>query len=170
MGGRGSASSTSSGSFVMNEDGLRQYVDDGNYDLSYQRGHMPGNPADGETSTWITDLRSGQVFPKDFLDHPDWYVSKLTSDGEFNRILQTVRRAQNNPDMEVTVYRGTDFSNLNPGDWVTLSREYAEQYVGEGGNSPNGKVYSYRVKASELSFDGDALEEMGYWGKRLVLR
>ena len=137
-------------------------------DLSYQRGHMPTEPSDDFNSR-VTELYKGELYPKDFLDHPEWYEgSGDVGSREFNQMMNTIRAMQGNPDMMVTIYRGIDHANLNPGDWVTMSKTYAEQYVGDGGNSPNGKVYEYHVRAGDLSTDGDSIFEMGYWGKRLL--
>ena len=69
--------------------------------------------------------------------------------------------------MEVTVYRGSPAPELNSGDWVTLSESYAMRYSGKFSENPASKLYSYKVKASELSFDGSSLLENGYFGNNL---
>ena len=87
-------------------------------------------------------------------------------------VVATLRAMQGNPDMPVRVYRGAPSNGqLNTGDWVTLSLSYANQYAGKGmySDNKNSRVYSYIVKAGELSFDGDSIFEFGYWGETITV-
>ena len=154
MGGRGSTSASA--------------------DTSYWTEHRPGNPLEhpGEVAT-IDRLGSGEFFPSDYLEHPEWYLPEIIgsvarSEKGAQETIAVLRSVQGNPDAPVTVYRGTPGDSLNRGDWVTLSRSYAEEYAGEGAYSdnPDSRVLSFTAKAGELSFDGDSLYEFGYWGKR----
>ena len=100
---------------------------------------------------------------------PGEYFPDYGNYGDEDLISSTLKKAQSNPDMEVTIYRGAPSGGtLNTGDWVTLSKKYAEDYAGSGIYSDNSgsKVYSYKVKAKDLSFDGDSFYEFGYWGKK----
>ena len=138
-------------------------------DTSYWLQHRPGDPRGEDAYVPSIDrILASDVFPDDFLQHPEYYLPDTRSaDGrETIRILKSV---QGNPDAKVTVYRGTPGNSLNTGDWVTLSRGYAEIYAGDGAYSdnPNSKVISFEVRAGDLSFDGDSLFEFGYWGVRL---
>lgn len=131
--------------------------------------HRPGNPLEypDEVAT-IDNLTSGEFFPEDFLQHPDWYLD--VSDVGARETVATLRRVQGDPDAEVTIYRGAPSGGtLNQGDWVTLSKTYADQYARDAAYSDNAnsRVYSYKVRAGDLSFDGDDIHEFGYWGKRL---
>lgn len=132
----------------------------------YRLQHRPGNPLKYPDEVATADkISSGEFFPKDFLVNTRDY---LTLDNHGGReSLQVLRSIQGKPNATVTVYRGSPVGELNKGDWVTLSRTYAEQYASGGGYSdnPNSRVYSYKVKASELSFDGDDISEFGYWGE-----
>lgn len=150
MGGRGASSSTSAAA-----------------DTSYWLQHRPGNPIDYPDEVATADkITSGDFFPSDFLDHPEWYLSM--QDAGADETVRILRRIQGNPNSEVTIYRGAPSGELNKGDWVTLSRSYAEQYAYGNLYSDNesSRVYSFKAKASELSFDGDDLSEFGYWGER----
>lgn len=149
MGGRGQSSFLSS------------------FDTSYRLDHRPGNPLEDPEGVATADkVGSGEFFPDDFLKHPEWYFS-LDEIGA-RESLDVLRSIQGRPNADVTVYRGAPVGELNQGDWVSLSKTYANEYAGDSAYSdnPNSKVYSYKVKASELSFDGDDLSEFGYWGKR----
>ena len=78
--------------------------------------------------------------------------------------------AKGNPDAEVTIYRGVpnepDINTINRGDFVTLSPKYAELHAASGygrsGDEP-GKVISQRVKVKDIYWDGNDVNEFGYF-------
>lgn len=111
-------------------------------------------------------VRSGLI-PKDALIHPEMYYSDVRLyDGK--HVAEILNQIQGNPNMLVRIYRGAPSDGiLNTGDWVSLSKKYAEQYAENGAYSdnPNSRVYGYLVKASDLSYDGDSIYEFGYWGE-----
>ena len=72
-------------------------------------------------------------------------------------MLQKIR---GNPNADVIVYRAARKNELNPGDWVTFSRAYAKDSVEP--NAPE-KVYSFKVKAKDIIFAGDDINEFGYY-------
>lgn len=132
--------------------------------------HRPGNPLENPDEVATGDkIANGDYFPKDILTHPDWYFPDYGNFKGTEKVLALYKKMQDNPEMEVTIYRGSSSGGvLNKGDWVTLCEKYAKDYVA-GGNyadNSNSKVHSYKVKAKELSFDGDSFYEMGYWGKK----
>lgn len=65
--------------------------------------------------------------------------------------IRKFKKMSGNPDMEVKVYRATPVNELNPGDWVTTSKTYADDIRNQNG----GKVYSFTVKAGELAYPND---------------
>lgn len=73
--------------------------------------------------------------------------------------------ARNSPDAEVPIYRAVPKveHGINPGDWVTPSRSYAQQHAVSNGG-PDWPVVEGRAKASELYSEGD-LHEWGYHPK-----
>lgn len=138
---------------------------------NYACPHRPGNPLEypDEVAT-IDKILCGDFFPKDLLQRPREYFPDYGNYPGTEETLSLLRKAQGNPEMTLTIYRGAPSEgHLNQGDWVTLNKRYAEQFAGNGAHSdnPNSKVYSYTVKAKELSFDGDSFYEFGYWGKSL---
>lgn len=140
-----------------------------NEDTSYRLQHRPGNPIENpdEVAT-IDKIANGNYFPKDILDNARDYFPDYDNFKGTAQTIAILKAAQKNPEMEVTIYRGAPSGGaLHQGDWVTLNKAYAEDYA-KGGNysdNDNSKVYSYKVKAKELSFDGDSIYEFGYWGK-----
>lgn len=134
--------------------------------------HRPGNPLDypDEVAT-VDKILSGDYFPKDILDKPACYFTDYKNDSETKKMLRDLKLSQKNPNKKLTIYRGAPSNGeLNTGDWVTLSRTYAEKYAGNGeySDSKDSKVYSYEVEAKDLSFDGDSIYEYGYWGTKII--
>jgi hypothetical protein len=54
-----------------------------------------------------------------------------------------------------------DINNINPGDWVTLTREYAKDH-GESALRGQYKILSQKVKAKDLWTNADSIHEFGY--------
>ena len=132
--------------------------------LDYQMYHRPPKIGVGNTTSLDKILSSGK-YSEAYFDKGRYSDSAIAADSD--KVLEILRKAQNNPDMEVTVYRGSPAPELNSGDWVTLSESYAKRYSGKFSENPASKLYSYKVKASELSFDGSSLLENGYFGNNL---
>jgi len=127
---------------------------------------MPHRPSDcREFPEYRLDkLTDGGVIPADFIDKPWIYVPDAFRYGG-KAIAGVMKAVQGKPDEEIYIYRGAPDSILHTGDWVTLSPEYAAVYSGTGMYAGEGsETYRYKVKASDISFDGDDLHEFGYWG------
>lgn len=77
-------------------------------------------------------------------------------------VLRILRSLRGKPDATVTIYRGAPAgaAGINPGDWVTLSREAAQDYADE---TEGGRVLSMQVPASHVTAWPDALLEQGYY-------
>ena len=54
-----------------------------------------------------------------------------------------------------------DISNINAGDWVTLTREYAKDH-GESALRGQYKIISKKVKAKDIWTNADSIHEFGY--------
>ena len=101
--------------------------------------------------------------PKDIYEHPEYY-----SIGEKKYLTETMQQlndARNNPEAEITIYRATTGDTINDGDWITLSKNYADMH-NESQLDGKGKVLEMKVKAKDIQFAGDALEEWGYFPKK----
>jgi len=53
-------------------------------------------------------------------------------------------------------------TNINPGDWVTINRQYAKDH-GESTLRGKYKIIRKTVRADELYTDGNSIHEYGYW-------
>jgi len=79
-----------------------------------------------------------------------------SGDPRESKILGLLKMLRGKPDEMIDVYRGVpeDVSDINPGDWITLLPEYAEDY---------GKVISKRIPAKHVTSWPDSLSEFGYY-------
>jgi hypothetical protein len=117
-----------------------------------------------------------QIVQADIYDHPEWYPG---GEGQYPEVVRAVRQMRGNPDAEVTIYRAVPkdpaITDINPGDWVTLSKPYAEthgesklswtdEYGSEIVQWPEGyRILEKKVKAKDIVWPGDFLPEWGYF-------
>jgi hypothetical protein len=111
------------------------------------------------------NLLEGEAIPRDVYEHPEWSIASgrnVKTDKSARESWGVLQKIRNKPEAEVTVYRATRQNQLNPGDWVTFSKTYAQESVEP--NTPE-KVYSFKVKAKDVIFAGDDINEFGYYPK-----
>jgi len=135
--------------------------------MDYGMRHRPPDPEVGNT---LDDLSA--IYPEDLYSDKGWHyygqggTESIAMDKASAAIL---KRLRGNPNAEVTIYRAVpkDVNELNAGDWVTINREYAKQH-GEGPLKGDYKVISKKVRASELTTEGNSIHEQGYFPNRLM--
>lgn len=96
----------------------------------------------------------------DVFEHPEWYMDMTEP---YNReSLAALRKVRNNPDAEIKIYRATPGNKINPGDWITPSKKYAEEH---NYRQFDGKanILEMKVKAKDILFAGDDINEFGYF-------
>ena len=121
-------------------------------DTDYFMNHRPSSDY-GNASNFEENM-SG-VF-----EHPEWYMNMNDA---FNReSLSALKKVQNNPEAEIKIYRATIGDRINPGDWITPSKKYAE-YHNFHQLDGKGKVLEMTVKAKDILFAGDDINEFGYF-------
>jgi len=137
-------------------------------DTSYRMQHQPN-----EEGAPLFDMTGGgEVFPDDIYSSNGlrFYGSP---NNEFDReSFEIIQKVRGNPEAEVTIYRAVpneeSISTINPGDFVTISKKYAELH-GESGygkdGTDKGKIISIKVKAKDLRSEGNDLNEFGYFPK-----
>lgn len=153
-------------------------------DVSYRIAHQPRSPED-DLPVRLDDLTKSTTgeaagFP-DYFYTPEgrriFAPSPRFAGDEYGIAGQQSYRAisgvRGNPDAEVTIYRGVpndpEISTINRGDFVTLSPKYAELHAASGyGRSGDeaGKVISQKVKVKDIYWDGNDVNEFGYFPER----
>jgi len=119
----------------------------------YGMSHRPTKT--GATADDIS--KGGEVIPEDFYEHPEWYANMR--DKAYQESWRALQSVKGKPNADITIYRASPKNELNDGDWVTLSKEYAK---GES-LSENTPVHSFKVKAKDIQFAGDDINEFGYY-------
>lgn len=135
-------------------------------DVSYRGSHTAPS---SEFGAPLYDL--SQMYPADVYSAKaaQYYGSgNKRADIEAFNLAKQVR---GNPDAEVTIYRAVpknaDISNINAGDWVTLTKDYAKGH-GESVLRGDYKILSQKVKAKELWTNADSIQEFGYQPESLT--
>jgi len=122
-------------------------------DADYKMSHRP---TEGVRAFDLTEKVDGEeMIPKDM--YTQWYGSRGTkADLESISVLRSIK---GKPEADVIIYRASPKESFNYGDWVTLSKTYAKEHA-EGNNT---KVYSKVVKAKDLKWAMDDVNEFGYY-------
>lgn len=133
--------------------------------MDYWMGHRPDENGAPANDLLAPDPEQGvPIMPDDIYTRPEHYTG-------FRQMLPetmaTLRAARGNPNAMVTIYRAQRTgTGLNTGDWVTLSKAYAEQDLASDPETDRGgrQVNTYRVPAHTVRYAGDDLMEWGYFG------
>jgi len=120
---------------------------------SYGMGHRPSKAGSG------FDLTNADAIPADIYTHPHFYANM--DDITYKQSYSAILDMKGKPNKVVTIYRASPENKLNDGDWVTLSKAYAKQES----LLEKTPVHSFRVKAKDIQFAGDDINEFGYFPK-----
>lgn len=126
----------------------------------YWGGHRPT-----EEGPPVHDLLEGDSFaPLDIYENPHYYTG-FARDPAGRESIEVIRSLRGQPGT-VTIYRSAPpgVTSINTGDWVTLSRTYAEQHGYSNGDGPDWPVLSAQVPTEHVRWAGDDLVEWGYFG------
>jgi hypothetical protein len=126
---------------------------------TYRMQHQAPGRDGGIPATNIEEGMADATDPK--LQMAIYGTGDDISDRETFAMLNQI---QNDPDAMVTIYRAVpgDVNTINPGDWVTLSENYANQHKNFYLANENGKVIAVQVRAGDLFTDGNSINEFGY--------
>jgi 2'-5' RNA ligase len=141
-------------------------------DESYKIQHT----APGVDDSPLYDVTAQGSYPSDFYDPKapgrleglDAQLHLFSGGGDEaadRAILNTINSVHGDPNAVVTIYRAVpgNVNTINPGDWVTLSKSYADMNVEANlGAEADGHVISMQVPASQVFTDGNSLAEMGW--------
>jgi len=150
-------------------------------DTSYRMQQQPRGPQDespirldnltksttGENAGYPADFYSANG-PRIYAPGPQFAGDEF---GQANReSYKAIMAVKGKPDAEVTIYRAVPndpkITSINEGDFVTLSPTYAKLH-GASGYGPKGedagKIISQKVKVKDIYFDGNDVNEFGYF-------
>lgn len=138
-----------------------------NLDEAYKGFHQAPGP-EGDNSLANLD----DIYP-DIVDHPEWYCHYQNSrarreDADQSReereTVALIRAARDNPTLTTVVYRAVPLgvSTINPGDWVSTSRVYAEHHGVANTGEQETHLLAMRVPVSQLYSDGGSILEWGW--------
>ena len=150
----------------------------------YRLQHKPRGP-DDEYPVRLDDLTQTTTgesagYPKDFYSEKGKriYAPGQSFEGdEFgianNESYSIINSVKGNPDAEVTIYRAVpnekNITKINSGDFVTLSKRYADLH-GAGGYGrdgiDSGKVLELKVKVKDIYWDQNDVNEFGYFPEK----
>ena len=150
----------------------------------YRLQHKPRGP-DDEYPVRLDDLTQTTTgesagYPKDFYSEKGKriYAPGQSFEGdEFgianNESYSIINSVKGNPDAEVTIYRAVpnekNITKINSGDFVTLSKRYADLH-GAGGygtdGTDSGKVLELKVKVKDIYWDQNDVNEFGYFPEK----
>jgi hypothetical protein len=122
-----------------------------------------GAPDRGEGNAPLHEL-DRDVYPDDVYSTKAAQYYGSGDAAADKRAIATLQSLRGKPDQQVKVYRaipaGSD-AGINPGDWVSIDRGYAEMH---GERTLNGKyeLVEQSVKAGDLYTNGDSIFEQGY--------
>ena len=106
--------------------------------------------------------------PADVYTHPHYYADM--NDSSTQDSVSVMRRVRGKPDAKVKIYRALPAEHahkgINPGDWVTTSKEYARIHGRQSDPKHDWPVISATVRAGDLHTDGDDFREYGYNGDK----
>lgn len=136
------------------------YLDD--VDGAYRGQHAAPTMAD-DVAAPAHELN--KVYPDDiYSSNAARYYGDGADDARDAMVVRGLQGLRNNPEAQTWAYRAVPKSapdNLQHGDWVTTSKQYALDH-GEGALNGDFKIISRRVPAKTLVTDGNSIYEFGY--------
>jgi hypothetical protein len=135
--------------------------------FAYRGHHQPAIGPPIHDLTRAGDIGEGL----DIYEHPQYYVGEPGS-RTAREAATAVRSARSNPQAPVSIYRAAPAESggtINPGDWITTSREYARGHAMHPDDpAQDMPVFHAKVPADHVRWAGDQLEEFGYGGTEPV--
>ena len=125
--------------------------------LEMEHDYRGSHKAPGKDDAPLTDLT--MVYGDDIQSNNAIRYYGTRIDDNLNYSI--IQKARDNPNLQVVIYRAVPagVTEINDGDWVTLSKKYATTHAkGEKG----WKILNKKVKASELYTDGNSWDEWGW--------
>ena len=99
----------------------------------------------------------------DFYDHPRWYHFGA-GEAYDKESTQVIMNARGNPEHPVRIYRAVPkgVTDINPGDWVTASRSYANQHAESNMDGKWSVIHKVVPAKHVVEGSGNSINEWGY--------
>lgn len=132
-------------------------IQEGDYD--YRGSHTAPGKDEGVPLHDLT-ARENEIYPDDvYSSNGIRYYGTGESTDRLN--FQIINKYRRKPNADIVVYRAVpgNVDKINPGDWVTITSQYAKDHAeGEEG----WKIIKMKVKAKDIYTNGDSMDEWGY--------
>ena len=125
-------------------------------DETYKVQHQAPTITDG---SGVSGVDINNVFPDIYTGNAErFYGTGLKYDKKALKVIQSMK---GKPGKDITIYRAVPdtFNEINPGDWVATTREYAIDHLGD---EKNWHILTKKVKARDMATDGNSIHEWGY--------
>jgi len=149
----------------------------------YRLQHKPKGPED-EYPVRLDDLTQTTTgepagYPKDFYSEKGKRIyapGQSFKNDEYgianHESYNIINSVRGNPESEVIIYRAVpnseDITEINSGDFITISKRYADLHAAGGygrDGTDKGKVLEKTVKVKEIYWDQNDVNEFGYFPK-----
>jgi hypothetical protein len=128
---------------------------------------------DKESGAPLHEVNSNGIYPDDVYSPKGLqYYRTATSDAMDRKAFGLIQSMRGKPDATVTIYRAMPTNmeqsamQINPNDWVTISRDYAKLH-GDSVLRGDYKIVSKEVKAKDIYTAGDSWLEWGWSPEKL---
>jgi len=130
----------------------------------FQRDDYGGSHRPSKNGPQAHDILADDIAPDDILGPNAARYYGGANVAEAQKAIAILRAIQGNPEAEVTIYRAGPKNELNDGDWITLTKGYAKEHAKHPTDpKKDDPVHSFKVKAREIRWAGDDLNEFGYF-------
>lgn len=114
----------------------------------------------------LHDLLEGDMVPRDFYKNYRHYNFSGGQAGAES--LQALLASRGNPDDLIWIYRGVppEATKINEGDWISLSKTYAEDHSAGRTSWKTGKpwkVIKMKVRVRDIRWDANDINEFAYF-------
>jgi hypothetical protein len=128
---------------------------------------------DKESGAPLHEVNSNGIYPDDVYSPKGLrYYGTATSDAMDRKAFELIQSMRGKPDATVTIYRAVPTNieqsamQINPNDWVTISKDYAKLH-GDSVLGGDYKIVSKEVKAKDTYTAGDSWLEWGWSPEKL---
>lgn len=157
--GRATVTPTAETRYFEGAEGSMSVIGPAPFSLSNEYGGYHRPAEDGPRAH---DLLEQEMVPSDVYDRPDLYSGM--SRKVISQTMAQLKAVRGKAEAILTIYRAGPKPEINTGDWVSLSQEYARTHA--DAQDPDGfKVWASKVKAQDVRWAIDDLAEFGYFGE-----